>query len=195
MMKKILPYLALALPLVLNLAHSKPTGATTDIKTLLLRQIDEERMAYRLYTQLGEEHPNMRPFQNIPHAEKRHFNALVDYTKAHFPGSTDGKLEGDFHFEATQTLYDKWLAEGKASPQAAAQVGVQLEQLDIADIDEVLVQKPEPALAQILNNLRRGSENHLAGFERQLAGGGGKDKGQGKGKMKGRANMPSCCAK
>lgn len=193
-MKSILPSIALAFILALNLAHAEKAEAsndTADTEMLLLRQIDEERMAYRLYTKLGEAHPRMRPFQNIPHAEKRHFNALVEYTKANYPSSTDGKLDGDFHFESTQTLYNKWLAEGKASPQAAAQVGVQLEQLDIADIDEFLTTKPEPTLAQILKNLRRGSENHLAAFERQLSG----SKGNGKGKMKGRGSMPSCCAK
>lgn len=191
-MKAILTYTTVALSLMLNLADAKPTEVKTDTETLLLRQIDEERMAYRLYTEIGEAHPNMRPFQNFPHSEKRHFNALVDYTQANFPGSTDGKLDGKFHFESTQALFDKWLTEGKASPQAAAQVGVQLEQLDIADIDEFLAQKPERELKQILENLRRGSENHLAAFQRQLSGGGN---GGGKGKMKGRANMPSCCNK
>lgn len=178
-MKKIIAQILLALALGLQLSHSEPVESTTDTETLLLRQIDEERMAYRLYNRLGEDHPDMRPFQNIPHAEKRHFGALVDYAKANFPGSTEGELDGDFHFESTQKLYEKWLTEGKASPQAAAQVGVQLEKMDIADIDEFLARKPEPALAQILENLRRGSENHLAAFERQLSGG-----GKGKGSKK-----------
>jgi len=192
-MKPFLPCFAILLSLGLNLAYSIPVEARTDTKALLLRQIDEERMAYRLYKKLGEAHPNMRPFQNIPHAERRHFNALVDYTKANFPDSTDGKLDGDFHFDATQALYSKWLAEGKTSPQAAAQVGVQLEKLDIADIDQFLAQDPEPTLERILKTLRRGSENHLAAFERQLDLTRQNHKNNA-GIQKGPSRMPSCCA-
>ena len=163
----------------------------SSIEVLLLKQMDEERMAFRLYTELGKVHTHMKPFQNIPRAENRHFNALAEYAKANFPEIEIAGLESEFQFAATQQLYAAWLEKGKTSRQAAAEVGVELEKLDIADIDHFLAQKPDAELTAILENLKAGSQKHLAAFQRHSSG------GSGKGRMKGKGNSvkQSCCGR
>lgn len=131
---------------------------------MLLRQLDEERLAYKLYTALGEVHPSLQQFQNIPRSESRHFNSLAQYRKANNPDLEIPELEGEFIYPETQALYDRLLNEGKQSPQAAMKVGVQVEELDIRDLDEALAGSPDDQLRRIYENLRRGSENHLRAF-------------------------------
>jgi len=164
---KLYPLIAIVLSSPYLLASSSQQPADTT-ESLLLKQLDEERMAYRLYTELGELYPDMKPLQNIPLAEKRHFQTLATYAVSHFPTIENAELDAPFEFAATQALFDKWLAQGKVSPQAAAKVGVQLEQLDIADIDQFLTHNPDAQLTRILHNLRAGSERHLAAFQRHL---------------------------
>lgn len=142
----------------------------SSIEVLLLKQLDEERMAHRLYNELGNVHAGMKPFRNIPRTESRHFNALTAYAKSYFPGIEVADLNGEFHFETTKELYETWLKKGKTSRQAAAEVGVELEKLDIADIDHFLTRKPDAELTAILESLKEGSQRHLAAFERHLSG-------------------------
>jgi len=149
----------------------------------LQQQLDEERLAYQLYTALGETYPELRPFQNIPKAEARHYSALQAYANEQHPELPTHELTGKFLFPETQALYDQLLKEGQASAAAALQVGVQVEKKDIEDIDAALAITEDPALRAIYMRLKEGSERHLAAFSGQ----GGR---QGKGKQKG----PGCGA-
>lgn len=172
-------------------ATSETLENESSIETLLLKQLDEERMAFRLYTELGKVRTGMKPFRKIPRAENRHFNALATYAKTHFPEIEIAGLESEFQFEAMQQLYETWLNKGKASRQAAAEVGVELEKLDIADINHFLAQKPDAELKVILENLKEGSQRHLAAFQRHSSG------GNVKGRMKGEGDSAkqSCCGR
>jgi len=157
---------------------------TNSQETLLLRQLDEERLAYQLYTELGTVYPGLRQFQNIPKAEKRHFTALSDYAKSVYPEIETGSLTGDFLFPETKALYEKLLTEGKEGSRSALNVGVQVEELDIRDLDNALAGTPEEPLRQIYETLRAGSERHLSAFNRGLgqgSGQGAKNKGKGQG--------------
>lgn len=182
-------FIALALAIGCSGLFAAAPESESSIETLLLKQMDEERMAFRLYSELGNVHTGMKPFQNIPHAEKRHFNSLAAYAKSSFPELEIAGLEDTFHFETTKELYETWLKKGKTSKQAAAEVGVELEKLDIADIDHFLAQEPDAELTAILENIKAGSQRHLAAFQRHLSD------GNANGRMKGRDNSfkPSCC--
>lgn len=184
-------YIALALIVGCNSLLVAAPENESSIETLLLKQMDEERMAFRLYTELGKVHTGMKPFQKIPRAENRHFNALTEYAKANFPEIEIAGLESEFQFEATQQLYETWLNKGKTSRQAAAEVGVELEKLDIADIDHFLAQDPDAELKVILENLKEGSQRHFAAFQRHS----GNFKGRGRMKGKGGSAKQSCCGR
>ena len=180
----------------LSWAGAQTSEASTLAKDALMQQMDEERLAYQLYTALGEIHPELRQFQNIPRAEARHFQALKNYFVQNYPEIEQLELEGDFIHPATQALYDRLYAEGKTSPAAAHNAGVQVEELDIKDLDAALAITEDETLQAIYKRLRAGSEKHLAAFS-------GKKGGQAKGKMNkqaansgkgGNACDPATCA-
>lgn len=185
-MKRIhpIPTFALILVAILSPLHSEEISSSAE--TMLLRQLDEERLAYQLYTALGEVHPSLQQFQNIPRSESRHFNSLAQYWAKQHSDLKTPELEGAFIYLETQQLYDQLLEKGKKSPQAALQVGVEVEELDIRDLDEALAASPEKDLRLIYENLRRGSENHLRAFSRSGVQGKGKGfHGNGNGNSKG----------
>lgn len=128
------------------------------------RQLDEERLAYQLYVALGEIHPQLRQFQNIPHAEARHFNALKQYAIKEFPELETFELTGDFIYPEISDLYDQLLEKGRKDAASALAVGVQVEELDIRDIDAALELTEDVALREIYTHLRAGSVRHLAAF-------------------------------
>jgi len=164
----------------LSWAGAQTSEASTLAKDALMQQMDEERLAYQLYTALGEIHPELRQFQNIPRAEARHFQALKNYFVQNYPEIEQLELEGDFIQPATQALYDRLYAEGKTSPAAAHNAGVQVEELDIKDLDAALAITEDETLQAIYKRLRAGSEKHLAAFS-------GKKGGQAKRKMNNQA--------
>lgn len=152
-------------------------------------QLDEERLAYQLYTALGVIHPELRQFQNIPRAEARHFQALKTYFVQNYPEIEQLDLTGDFIHPSTQALYDSLYAEGKTSPQAALNAGAQVEELDIKDLNAALAITEDETLRAIYTNLRTGSEHHLAAFSGQRGG-----QGKGRGNSKRKMNRQPCPA-
>lgn len=177
-------------------AHASSTVSEDLAKEALMQQLDEERLAYQLYTALGEVHPELRQFQNIPRAEARHFLALKNFFVQNYPEIEQLELKGDFIHPATQALYDRLYAEGKTSPEAALNAGVQVEELDIKDLDAALATTESPALKTIYKRLRAGSERHLAAFSGQKGGQGkGKKNKQGaKAGKYGKACDPANCS-
>ena len=67
-----------------------------------------------------------------------------------------------------KSLYDALVARGSASNVAALQVGAEIEELDIADIREMRTVARSADVLATLDNLERGSRNHLRSFWRQL---------------------------
>jgi hypothetical protein len=157
-----------SIPLV-SLAQT--AGSVDPSQQALQQQLDEERLAYQLYTALGEVYPQLRQFQNIPRAESRHFGALHNYATNQYPDTNFGSLEGEFLFAETKVLYDQLFEAGKASPQAALAAGVQVEELDIRDLDAALAVTDDATLKNIYTRLRAGSVKHLAAFSGQRGGG------------------------
>ena len=163
-------FLAALIALVTAL-QAEETDGTSELD-VLLHQLDEERMAYQLYVAFGRLYPNLRQFQNIPRAEARHYGALAAYARANYPEVEIGEVTDSFEFPATAELHAKLLAEGNAGPKAALGVGKQVEEIDIRDLDAGLASVENSELKTIYAHLRRGSERHLAAFNRGLAGGG-----------------------
>lgn len=161
----------------------------------LERQLDEERLAYQLYTELGELYPQLRPFKNIPRAEARHYEALRAYAARQSPDLKAMQLSGDFIYPESQKLYNQLLKQGKESAAAALEVGVTVEKLDIRDLDAALAITEDEELRAIYTRLRAGSERHLAAFSKNR-GGPGKGKGKGMNQangQKGGSGGMKCC--
>jgi hypothetical protein len=143
---------------------------------------EEERMARDLYAALAAEYDGARPFSNVTRSEERHFDAigtLLDQYDVTDPSA--GKPAGSYSITAVQDLYDGWLKDGKASLDAAYQVGVELEKRDIADLEKSIAEDLPADVDTVLGRLLAGSRNHLAAYERAVAGDLGTGTGTGTG--------------
>ena len=150
------------------------TDAERQVREDLEFTLEEERMARDLYTALGRKWPNARPFQNIPRSEQQHMNLVVaQMDRLGIEHDVENTVPGVFRNPEIQALYDGWLARGLTTQREAFVVGKELEERDIADIEAVIARTEDPQLAEMYEKLLQGSRNHLAAFERQLAGGGG----------------------
>ena len=142
--------------------------ATLDQTTeLLVFLIEEEKLAHDVYTVLYEEYGS-KVFGNILESEATHQDqvlGLLDQYDVEDPRSSD---IGVFNDPDLQALYDQLIEKGMTSSQDAFEVGVMIEEKDIADITFQLAGASDPDVIEVLEKLRSGSENHLRAFNRQL---------------------------
>lgn len=149
-------------------AYPKEDIQTESIEGLLYMR-EEEKVARDVYIALGNRW-NLPVFKNISRSEQRHMDALLVLIERY--GLTDpigGNKEGIFANAELQTMYDDLIAKGSQSIKDAFQAGVMIEETDIKDLDEQLSTLSEESdIAYVYRNLKRGSENHLAAFTRNL---------------------------
>ena len=67
-----------------------------------------------------------------------------------------------------QKEYDRLLEAGLVNLTSALEVGVAIEEMDIADIENMLQETDKPDIQRVLLNLLRGSYNHLKAFNKHL---------------------------
>lgn len=144
--------------------------STSDAATLAFNR-EEERMARDLYQALAEKYDGAAPFAMITQSEQAHWTRIGDLLIAH--GISDpsaGLAAGTYADPAIQSLYDGWLARGLTSLDEAYQVGIELEQRDIADLTTAVGSTTLADARQVLTALRVASERHLAAFEAAASG-------------------------
>ena len=163
-------------------------AATTDDTQLandLAFMREEEKLAHDVYTALGAKWKT-KVFSNIASSEQRHTDAMLALMKTY--GVADpaaGKGAGAFADANLQSLYDELMAKGSASLSAALQVGKTIEEVDIADLDDRIARTSASDVLAAYKNLRAGSVNHLAAFNKQISGKTGPSAGKGRGAAKG----------
>lgn len=151
------------------LSKSPDTGAATADVTgeQLLYLIEEEKLAHDVYTLLYDTY-GARVFGNILQSEATHQDrvlALLDERNISDPRKD---AVGEFENTELQKMFDDLITKGMKSEQDAYEVGVTIEEVDIADITKQLETASDVDVIQTLEDLRRGSENHLRAFSRQL---------------------------
>jgi hypothetical protein len=179
---------AVAIPASLFVATSANAAdaATTE---LLQAMVAEEKVAHDVYVTLGDMY-DVSTFDRIANSEDRHQDAVRTLLDAY------GVADPVF-----QAMYDDMVAEGSTSLDAAAQVGITIEEVDIADLQDALDAGQPADIERVFTNLLNGSEKHLAAFtalangdvaangERDRTGQAqGKGQGQGQDKSKGKGN-------
>lgn len=140
------------------------SAADRDTIDMLTFMVQEEKMARDLYLEFDEEY-GARQFANIARSEQKHMDAVRALLARY--GVTDptrGDAIGEFDSAQIQALYDDLLAKGLQSLAKAAKVGITVEKVDIADINDMLDDKPAADISQVLENLKAGSYNHLGAF-------------------------------
>jgi hypothetical protein len=75
---------------------------------------------------------------------------------------------GVYQLPELQDLYDTLIEKASGSIIDAIEVGATIEDLDIFDLDEMLSKNYDDEVDRVLNNLKKGSENHMRAFIRQL---------------------------
>ena len=159
-----------------NAANTCPLGqagqtpgeiTTTDANNILFMK-QEEKLARDVYQALAGKWEH-RTFVHIAVAEQRHMDAVDRLVQAFGLTETPSDETGRFSIPELQELHDKLVAQGSASSAEALAVGVLIEETDIADLDEALVATQNATVFRVFTNLRRGSANHLAAFNRAIA--------------------------
>jgi hypothetical protein len=152
-----------------GLVTSPVTYSQADLAGLAY-MIEEEKLAGDIYDALYQQ-TGLQVFDRIGDSEDQHLSTLLQ--QAQIAGlNLDHILalpEGQYSNPELQTLYDTLLASGSVSVTAALEVGVAIEQTDIADLQLAMVDLVGTPLGTAYANLLSGSANHLAAFEGWLA--------------------------
>ncbi len=132
-------------------------------KSDLLFMYQEEKLARDVYTALSKEH-TLPVFSNIAKSEANHMaqvEALLNKYQIKVPKLKDG----EFNDKDLQNLYKKLVTEGKYSLKSALNVGIAIEDKDIADLKEKIKNAPED-IQFVYKNLLKASENHRKAFDK-----------------------------
>lgn len=142
------------------------TSLTAEQATDLTFSRDEERMALELWTLFDEVYGDRTDvFGNIAESEQSHFDAIGEKLDQYgLPDPSEGMDSDEYTDPAIQALYDDWEARGLTSLDEALQVGIELETVDIADLEEKIAKENPADVEQVYVNLCEGSYEHLAAF-------------------------------
>jgi len=131
----------------------------------------EEKLARDVYTVMGTTY-NAQVFLNIKLSEQAHMTAVKRMLdKYSIPDPLTSDEVGVFPDATFQALYDQLIAQGSVSLNDALLVGVAIEELDIADLEDQLTNVvTNPGIIRLYTNLKAGSVSHLAAFNKNLIG-------------------------
>lgn len=152
-----------------------PLGELTLEETdglLLMRE--EEKLARDVYLALYDIH-GLNIFNNISSSEQTHTEAVLTLLERYSLADPVGENTiGVFENVDLQQLHDALVAQGTNSLLEALYVGAEIEELDIADIENLKLQVVDNDDIILVNdNLLKGSRNHLRSFHRQVESNGG----------------------
>jgi len=146
------------------------TQLTEEQKYTLLYMYQEEKVARDVYIYLGDLYPDENTFAYIQLSEQRHIDVVeklcikydVDIS------AVDETDIGTFILPELQDLYDTLIVQGAPSLLEALQVGVLIEETDIADLEEAAVGMPSDVV-KVFGNIKEGSINHLEAFNYSIS--------------------------
>jgi hypothetical protein len=142
--------------------------ATADATTeQLIYLIEEEKLAHDVYHAMSELWGS-RVFGNILKSEETHQSQVLTIMNTRDIADPRSSEEGVFQNQELQDLYDQLIAKGSTSAVDAYEVGVAIEELDIDDLTKMLATAKDADVIAMMENLRKGSENHLRAFNNQL---------------------------
>ena len=144
----------------------------------ILYMREEEKLARDVYLTLYELW-GAEIFANISESEQRHMDAIERLITRY--GLVDPVVDdtlGSFINPDFELLYNQFVTDGSESLEQALNVGVYIEELDIADLDQALQETSMRAVRRVFQNLLNGSYNHLSAFQRNIEAAGTECPGQ-----------------
>jgi len=129
---------------------------------------EEEKVARDVYQQLYEKW-NLSIFRNIARSEERHYSSIGTLLSRYgIPDPAQNNPAGIYSDSRLSALYSELMAKGTRSAKDALEVGVLIEQTDIADLEAALKDTSKLDIKRVYTNLLNGSFNHLEAFETTL---------------------------
>jgi hypothetical protein len=146
-----------------------PASALSDAeKSWLTYMREEEKLARDVYQAFYAKYES-RIFKNIAASEQQHMDAIKTLLDRYgLVDPAEGKGAGEFTDPAFGDLYKKLIDRGNVSLDEAFIVGVEIEELDIADLKEAIDDTAHSDIRTVYANLLRGSLNHLKAFTSNL---------------------------
>jgi hypothetical protein len=142
--------------------------ATADeTERMLTYLIEEEKLAKDVYQAMLDLWGS-KVFGNILKSEESHQSQVLSVMATRDIADPRSSEPGVFKNAELQKLYDELIAKGSKSAVDAYEVGVAIEVLDIDDLTKMLATAKDADVIAMMENLRRGSENHLRAFNNQL---------------------------
>ena len=159
--------------------QNRGSSSQATLKTLQLTELEEQNILY-----MREEEKLARDvywvmydlwgadiFANISESEQRHMDAIKNLiTRYGLEDPVAVDVIGEFVDPDLQLLYDDLVYAGEESLEAALNVGVLIEETDIADLELALTQTDKRNIERVFQNLLNGSNNHLDAFNACLDG-------------------------
>jgi hypothetical protein len=146
---------------------------SNDEKESLLYMREEEKLARDVYLTLGEKY-DLSVFNNIAKAEQKHMDTIkLLLDKYGLNDSVTSNETGKFNNETLAKLYTDLVNKGSVSELEALKVGATIEDLDISDLNSDLAKTDNQDIKQVFESLKKGSENHIRSFVRNIQNQGG----------------------
>jgi hypothetical protein len=141
---------------------------TSSQQATLAAMAEEEKLAHDVYVTLADRY-DVAVFDRITAAESRHLAIMRDLLDAYgLDDPTAGRAAGSFATASVQELYDRLVAQGEQSLDAAYAVGRTVETTDIADLEAALAALPDGGNGSDVGAgyraLLAGSQHHLRAF-------------------------------
>lgn len=133
----------------------------------LVYLIEEEKLAHDVYSAMFDLWGS-KVFGNILKSEETHQSQVLSIMNTRDIDDPRSSKSGVFVNAELQSLYNELIAKGSKSAVDAYEVGVAIEELDIDDLTKMLATAKDADVIAMMENLRKGSENHLRAFNNQL---------------------------
>lgn len=137
----------------------------------LIYLVKLEKMAYEVYTTLGQIYSTMPILENISEAEYRHWKVLQNLFVKY--GETDPTKDGDvdldiglYNDDDMSDAYDEAIAYGGVSLLQAMETGAIIEQLELDSLSNALGRTTLPDLTTIYTNFINADGAHLDAFNK-----------------------------
>jgi len=128
---------------------------------------EEEKLARDVYRTLFNKW-NLSIFDNISASEQTHMDTMAGMLATYgIADPVTSDATGSFTNPVLASLYEQLVARGSTSAAEAIQVGIFIEETDIADLQRAISESTHDDLVRAYENLLQGSYNHLQAFNAQ----------------------------
>jgi len=147
-------------------AHSAVPYTSPELQSRLKYMVEEEKLARDVYTVLAKS-SSYPKFRNIANAEQFHLDQMSIVLENYgLWNPTLNRKPGVFFNKELSALYKTLITKGQLSALDAIQVGIIIEEKDIADLTAMEALITQEDIQFVVNYLKAGSINHLAAFKR-----------------------------